>query len=350
MPEAITDDASETGDNAPEIARISDPQAAAILMLLFSEDAAADVVSQLEPDEVKQISDIMYSVADIGGQDINEVLDLFIDRARHRTTVGYKADSHIEGVLKRAFGEQKAVAMISRIAPVNAVDTLKPLKWMEPSDIAAMVETEHPQVAALVLSFVRSDIAADVLRLLPEENRDDIVYRLATLGDVSQEAVDMIEDLLTSFQAPSGSKPTATKSNDSSDIAAIMNNLDKKDSDRVLKALTKRNRDLAKAIEDEMFTFADLATLDVKSIGVVVRSVDNSLLVPALKGADDKMKKLILSSMSTRAAQTINDEMEETGPMAMDEVKAAQKAIAAAAKKLADKGDIMIDRGGGNYV
>lgn len=350
MPEAATEIPVESGE-VPEVKeRVSDAQAAAILMLLFSEDAAADVIAELEPDEVRQISNIMYSVADVGGEDINNVLDLFIERARNRTTVGYRSDSHIEGVLKRAFGEQRAETMISRMAPVNAVDTLKPLKWMDPSDIAAMIEEEHPQVAALTLSFVKSDIASEVLRMLPNEAQEDIVYRLATLGQVSQDAIDTIEDLLTNFQAPSGGKPTATKSNDSSDIAAIMNSLEKKDSQRVLKALTKRDRILGKAIEDEMFTFADLAILDVKSIGTVVRSVDNALLVPALKGADEQMRALILSSMSTRAAQTINDEMEETGPMSMDEVKTAQRAIASAAKKLADNGEIMIDRGGSSYV
>ncbi|MEO1045863.1 MAG: FliG C-terminal domain-containing protein [Pseudomonadota bacterium] len=350
MSEAASAIDNEAQEEAALEPGISDPQAAAILMLLFSEDAAADVIAELEPDEVRHISDIMYSVANVGGEDINNVLDLFIERARHRTTVGYKADSHIEGVLKRAFGEQQAETMISRIAPVTAVDTLKPLKWMEPGDIAAMVREEPPQVAALVLSFVRTDNAAEVLGLLPEEKRDEIVYRLATLGEVSQDAIDMIEDLLTSFQSPGSGKPTATKSNDSSDIAAIMNGLDKKDSQRLLKALAKRDRILASAIEDEMFTFADLAVLDIKSIGTVVRSVDNSLLVPALKGADDTLRERILGSMSTRAAQSLNDEMEESGPLAMDEVKAAQKAIAAAAKKLADKGDILIDRGGGNYV
>ncbi|MEM1132571.1 MAG: flagellar motor switch protein FliG [Pseudomonadota bacterium] len=347
MPEA----AAETDNpEAAEAPAISDAQAAAILMLLFSEDAAAEVISELEPDEVRQISNIMYSVADIGGDDINHVLDRFIERARSRTTIGYRADSHIEGVLKRAFGDQRAETMISRIAPVNAVDTLKPLKWMEAGDIASMIEEEHPQVAALVLSFVRSDIAAEVLRILPAEGQDEIVYRLATLGQVSQEAVDTIEDLLTSYQSPSGGKPAATKSNDSSDIAAIMNSLEKKDSQRVLKALTKRDRNLAKAIEDEMFTFGDLAILDIKSLGSVVRSVDNSFLIPALKGADEKLREMILSSMSTRAAQTIMDEMEETGPLSRDEVRAAQRSIATAAKKLADSGEIMINRGGADYV
>lgn len=346
--EAETEAGAEAG--APDKRRITDAQSAAILMLMFSEDAAAKVIAELEPEEVRQISNLMYSVADVGSEDISDVLDLFLARAHNRTTVGYRADHQIEGILKRAFGDQRAETMISRVAPVNAIDTLKPLKWMDAADIAAMIREEHPQVAALTLSFAKSDVAAEVIAMLPEESQEEIIYRLATLGQVSQEAIDTIVDLLTNFQAPTSAKPTATKSNDSSEIAAILNSLDKKDGQRVLKALTKRDKTLAKAIEDEMFTFADLAMLDVKNIGTVVRSVDNTLLVPALKGADEALRKLVLSSMSTRAAQTINDEMEESGPMAMEEVKAAQRAIASAAKRLIDGGEIIMDRGGSSYV
>lgn len=341
---------NDTESLDPVQSKISDAQSAAILMLLFSEEAAAKIIAELEPDEVRQISNLMYSVADVGSEDISDVLDLFISRAHNRTTVGYRADNHIEGILKRAFGDQRGGSMITRVAPVNAIDTLEPLKWMDAGDIAAMIKEEHPQVAALTLSFAKSIVAAEVIAMLPEESQEEIIYRLATLGEVSQDAIDTIDDLLTNFQAPTGAKPTATKSNDSSEIAAILNSLDKKDGQRVLKALTKRDKILAKSIEDEMFTFADLAMLDVKNIGSVVRSVDNTLLVPALKGADEDLRKMVLSSMSTRAAQTINDEMEEAGPMAMDEVKAAQRAIASAAKKLIDSGDIIMDRGGSNYV
>jgi flagellar motor switch protein FliG len=341
---------SNIGLDASDKPLITDAQSAAILMLMFSEEAAAKVIAELEPEEVRQISNLMYSVADVGSEDISNVLDLFLERAHNRTTIGYRADNHIEGILKRAFGDHQAETVISRVAPVNAIDTLKPLDWMDATDIAAMIREEHPQVAALTLSFAKSDIAAQVIAMLPEDNQEEIIYRLATLGQVSQEAIDTIVDLLTNFQAPSGAKPTATKSNDSSEIAAILNNLDKKDGQRVLKSLTKRDKTLAKSIEDEMFTFADLAMLDVKNIGSVVRSVDNMLLVPALKGADEALRKLVLSSMSTRAAQTINDEMEEAGPMAMEEVKAAQRAIASAAKKLIDAGEIIMDRGGSSYV
>ncbi len=328
---------------------LGDEQAAAILLLLFSEDEASGILSRLEPNEVEQLSSVMYSVADIGADEINTVLDRFVDRARHRTTIGYRSDIQIQAMLTAALGEQRAEVMISRTAPKKPAPSLEALKWMSAEEIAAMIEEEHPQIAALVLSFLSTDNAASVLGLLPADMQNDVVYRLATLGQVSNDAIETIEQLLTAFHAPKGSGTVPTKG-DPSEVAAIMNQIGKKNSARMIKALAKRDKKLAGKIEDQMFTFADLVTVEPKDLGTIMRSVDNSLLVPALKGADEKLRAKILGCMSSRAAQTLEDEMAERGPMPMSEVIEAQKAVVAQARRLADAGDVVIGGGGDDYV
>ncbi|MEZ5709274.1 MAG: flagellar motor switch protein FliG [Blastomonas sp.] len=328
---------------------MSDEQAAAILLLLFAEEQAAEILSRLEPDEVVKLSQSMYSVADVGAEDINNVLDIFIKRASNRTTVGYRADDQIEGMLKRALGDRRGETMISRIAPKKTVSNLDALKWMDPVEIAIMVENEHPQIAALVLSFLKPEIAANALQLLPGDMHDDVVYRLATLGPVSSEALETIEALLEN-QGATASSGSTTPSGGTSEAAAIMNNFNKKDSARIIKALARRNKDIARIIEDEMFVFADLLRLDPKDLGTLMRGIENDILVPALKAADEELKQKIFSCMSSRAAQSIQDEIEDRGPMPMSEVVEAQKAVVAAAKRLADAGDIVIGGGGDEYV
>ena len=347
---AIEDAAKSLEAAMPELPVLGDEQAAAILLLLFSEEEAAGILSRLEPDEVQQLSAVMYSVADIGAEEINAVLDRFVDRARRRTTIGYRSDVQIQSMLTAALGEQRAEVMISRTAPKKPAANLEALKWMAPDEIFAMVEEEHPQIAALVLSFLSTDNAAAVLRLLPAEAQEDVVYRLATLGQVSGDAIDTIEQLLSAYHAPQGSGTVATQGGNPSDVAAIMNQIGKKNSARMIKALAKRDKSLAGAIEDQMFTFADLITIDAKDLGTVMRSVDNELLVPALKGADEQLRAKILSCMSSRAAQTLEDEIAERGPMPMAEVIEAQKGVVAQARKLADSGEIVIGAQSDDYV
>jgi len=336
---------AETGA-APR--QMTSEQAAAILLLLFSEEQAADILARLEPEEVKKLSEIMYSVADVGAEDINQVLDLFIQRAKNRTTVGYRADEQIEGMLKRALGDRRADAMITRVAPRRAAGSLDALKWMDAVEIALMIEHEHPQIAALVLSFLKSETAANVLQLLPGDAQEDIVFRLATLGAVSTDAIETIEHLLANHSAQAGGSSTPTGG--TSDAAAIMNSFNKKDSQRIIRALTKRDKDIARMIEDEMFIFTDLLRLEPKDLGALVRSIEAEVLVPALKGADPELRDKIYACMSSRAAQSIQDEIQERGPMPMSEVIEAQKQVVAAAKRLADAGDIVIGGGGDEYV
>ena len=348
---ALSDLATQAPVPSTELREINDEQAAAILLLLFSEKEAADILSRLEPKEVEQLSSIMYSVSDIGPGEIDTVLDRFVNRAKHRTTLGYRSDVQIQSMLTAALGEQRAEVMISRTAPKRPQPSLEALEWMSPSDIVSMLEDEHPQMIALVLSFLSADNAAAVLGDFPADLQDDIVYRLATLRQVSSDAIDTIEQLLTAFHAPKGSGGSMIdKGGNAPEVAAIMNQIGKKNSAKMLKALSKRDKGLATEIEDQMFTFADLITMDVKDLGTVIRTVDSALLVPALKGADEKLRAKILSSMSTRAAQTVEDEIAEKGPMPLAEVLDAQKKVIAQVRQLANSGEVVMGGQGDDYV
>lgn len=341
LAEAIESENASAADGA---------QTAAILLMLISEEQASEILTRLEPEEVRQLGESMYSVADVGVKDINRVFDRFIDCAKSRTTVGYRANDQIQGMMKRALGETRAENMLTQIAPPKADgDSLVALKWMDAKEIAGMLEQEHPQVKALVISFLEPEVAADTLALLPEAEQEDIVYRVATMRPVSKEAIASLEQLLRNHSSNiSGGMPKPQGG--ISDAAAIMNNLNKQESQRILKSLTKHAKETAFSIEEEMFIFADLINIDVKNLGTLMRSIDAEVMIPALKGAEDALKEKIFSCMSARAVQSIEDEMEESGPIPSADVIAAQKAIIAEAKRLADDGTIMIGGADDDFI
>ena len=99
-------------------------------------------------------------------------------------------------------------------------------------------------------------------------------------------------------------------------------------------ALGKLDKALARTIEDEMFVFENLNDLDDKGLGTLLRTVDNDVLVVALKGADERLRNRMLGCMSSRAAQSIQDEIAERGPMRLAEVQDAQKEMLAIARRL----------------
>lgn len=330
--------------------KMSGSAAAAVLLMLFDEDEAAQILSRLEPEEVRQLGYAMYEVVDVEVQEVNHALDQFVDRAKGRTTIGYGAAKHIRGAMTKALGPERANTMLARITPPTQSPKLAMLKWMEPKEIAAVIETEHAQIMAITLAHLDSERAAAVLQLLPTEKQDEVVYRVATLGPVSAEALDDLEQLFQTSGGGTKSGGSTTQRGGTTEAAAIMNNIRKDHEQRIIKALTKRDKMVAQSIEDEMFVFDNLMDLSDKDLGTLMRTIDNDQLVVALKGANDGLKSKILGCMSSRAAQSISDEMEERGPMRLAEVVEAQKGIIAAARKLAEQGTIQLGGRGDDYV
>jgi len=328
---------------------MSGSAAAAVLLMLFDEDEAAQILARLEPDEVRQLGYAMYEVADVEVQEVNAALDQFVTKARGRTTIGYGATAHIRGAMHKALGPDRADNILAKITPPTRSTKLAMLKWMEPAEIAAIIELEHPQIMAIVLAHLDPAAAAAVLQLLPAEAQEDVIYRVATLGPVSIEALDDLEALIESRSA-GGRTSSTTKRGGTSEAAAIMNNVRKDHEQRIIKALNKRDKAVAQSIEDEMFIFENLLDLSDKNLGTLMRAVDAAILVVALKGASDALRNKILGSMSQRAAQSIQDEMEERGPMRLAEVLDAQKQVIAEARRMADEGTIMLGGRGDDYV
>lgn len=327
----------------------SGSETAAILLMLLGEDEAAQLLGRLDPEEVQHLGGAMFNVADVSEGQVNKVLDQFVDRAKRRTTLGFSSDRQIRGMMEKALGPDRAENMLQRIVPPTRSANLDALKWMDPRTIAALIEHEHPQIMALVLAHLEPPIAADVLQLLDEDLQPDLIQRVATMGPVTAEALEDLEALLMRPVAPAKAGG-ATKRGGAGEAAQIVNNTRKSAEQRIIKALQKLDKNLARSIEDEMFVFDNLMALDDKSMGTLLRSVETDLLVVALKGVDERMKTKMFGCMSSRAAQSIQDSIADKGPMRLAEVQEAQKAILSIARRLAADGTINLGGKGDDYV
>ncbi len=323
-------------------------EAAAVLLMVLDDAEAADLLSHLEPAEVQQLGSAVFGLQDVSEHHVEDVFDTFISRARKATTIGYGAANRIRAVMENALGAERAETMLSRITPATRSPALDALRWMAPKTIADLIEHEHPQVAALVLSHLDPPNAADVLQLLPQTLQVDVVHRIATLQPVTAEALDDLERLLV-CEVTRSSAPS-TKRGGAGEAAKIMNNLVPGADQRIIRAIAKNDKVVAQTIQDEMFVFDDLSGCDDKNLGLLMRSIDGSVLVVALKGAEEKLKARIFGCMSNRAASTIQDEMAERGPLRLAEVLEAQKEVLAVARRMADEGTLMLAGRGGDYV
>ncbi len=330
--------------------RLTGTQKSAILMMLIGEEEASEILKNLSPREVQHLGAAMYSVQGLGQDLVNQVLDEFLAIIKEQTSLGLGAGNYIRNVLTKALGDDKAQSVLTRITPTSQERPIEILDWMDARSIAELVVDEHPQIIALVMSYLDAGLASDVLLSLPDELQPDVVYRVATLETVQPEALRELEDVMQR-KFKSNATLRASQVGGVKAAAQIMN-FTKQDTEAlIMEVIGEEDRNLMQAIQESMFVFDNLLDSDDKSLQTLLRNVETEDLVLALKGADEPLRDKLFSCMSSRAAANLADEMEALGPVRLTEVQDAQKRIINIARTMSDEGTIVLaGRGGDDFV
>ena len=323
-------------------------QRAAVLMLLLGEEQASDIIRFLNPKEVQALGAAMVQVQDLSQEAINVVLDEFVATIKKQTSLALGTADYVEKVFKRALGDDKAASVLGRISPGAGSKGLEILSWMDARSIADMIQAEHPQVVAIILSVLEPVVAADVLSFLPVDSRAEVIQRVASLETVQPSAMVELEAIMKK-QFSSNSSAKSSSFGGVKAAASIMNLTKTALEAAVMGGLKDLDPDMMQKIQDNMFTFENLTGVDNKGIQTIMRNVEPDLMMKALNGASDAVKDKFLGNMSERARGMFKDDMEALGPMRLADVEEAQKMIMRAARKLADAGDLVLG-GGADYV
>ncbi len=334
-------------DNEKE--KLAGADKAAILLMSLGEEAATGVLKHLGPREVQRVGTAMANLTSISTPNVDAVINLFAAEIGDHTALGVNSDEYIRTVLVDSLGEGKAGGLIDRILLGRNSKGLEAMKWMDARGVAEVVRGEHPQIVAIVLSYLDADHAAEVLNMLPENVRADIMMRIATLDGIQPEALSELDAMLEQqFSTASASKSSGIGGVESA--ANIMNFLDSSSEEAVMEVIKESDEQLGESIEDLMFVFENLKEVDDRGIQTLLREISTEHLIPALKGADETMREKFLKNMSKRAAEMLRDDLEVSGPIRLSDVEAAQKEILSTARRLSDQGDIMLGGGGEEFV
>ncbi|MEL1264262.1 flagellar motor switch protein FliG [Pseudoxanthomonas putridarboris] len=316
-------------------------QKAAVLLLSLGEEDAAEVLKHMNAKEVQKLGIAMATISGVSREQVMQVMDIFGAALDKQTSLGMGADDYVRKVLVQALGEDKAGSLIDRILLGRNTTGLDTLKWMDPRAIADLVRNEHPQIIAIVLSHLDGDQAAEVLKMLPERARTDVLLRIATLDGIPPNALNELNEIMERQFA--GNQNLKSSSIGGVKVAAnILNFMDSGQDQAILGSITQVDADLGARIQDLMFVFDNLADLGDRELQALLREVPNDRLGLALRGADAKVREKITRNMSQRAAQILLEDMEARGPVRLSDVEGAQKEILAIVRRLADQGVISL--------
>ncbi|GMN01799.1 flagellar motor switch protein FliG [Erythrobacter sp. MTPC3] len=324
-------------------------ECAAVFLMLLEDQEAAGLLGQLQPDELQLVGTTMCALGEIAPGKVADAIAGFVAEAEIEGLPLDDRQQRVSALISQAVGPVKGESLMQRIAPDAMPRSIEIARWLSPAILFSLIEEEQPQVIAILLLMLEAETAAQILASLGEEVRPRVVERIARMGQISSDTVSMLDQLLAERIA--NRFGTAALTLGGAREAANLINLAAPDvGQQVLPAIEKRDADLARAIEAEMFTFEMLLELDAKDMARLLRDVDNQHLVTALKGLDEEGQEPFFAAMSSRAADGVRDEIELLPKLRRSDVTDAQKTIIDLARKLADDGEISIGASDGEFV
>jgi flagellar motor switch protein FliG len=333
--------AAETTVAPPsEVAKMTKIQKLAVLLVILGPESAAQLLKGMEEHELDAITAEMSKISLVSQDTQVEILREFSEVAVHAGTSMLGGPNYTREVLEKSVGLFKASDILGRVTPNRAsVSVMQQIVEMDARQIFNLIKGEQSQTIALIISYLNPEKASQVLTLIRPDQREQVIERLANLAPTPIEVVEKVVSVLT--QKMGGRHPGAIHQTGGLKVAAnVLNALDKNLSKTILLAMDEHNPELGQSIRQKMFTFEDLTTLDPTSLQKILREVDMRDLAVALKTASDQLKTSLLSCISKRAAETVNEEMSFMGPLRLKEIEAAQLKIIDVVRHLESEGEI----------
>ena len=328
-------------DKRADISQFSGIEKSAIILLCLGEDAKK-IWTQLDEDEIKDLSQAMSSLGHIASNVFEAIVIEFVQKLSTTGSIMGSYDQ-TQRLLQSFLPPDKVEAMMEEIRGPAGRNIWDKLANVNEEVLAAYLKNEYPQTVAVILSKVRAEHAAKVLAKLPEEFAAECITRMLAMEPVQREIVDKVEATLRSEFMSNLARTTRRDPHEL--MAEIFNGFDRQTESRFLSALETRAFDSAEKIRALMFVFEDLKKLDAGGVQTLLRTVDKTDLAIGLKGASEQIRTLFLSNMSERGGKLLRDEMQSMGPVRLRDVDAAQARIVALAKDLAAKGEIVLSDG-----
>jgi flagellar motor switch protein FliG len=318
---------------------------AAILLMSLGEEEASEVFKHLSPKEVQRLGETIAKLKVVSKDKLEGVLDKFSDMASQQHMLVADTDEYVKAVLKKALGDDKANLLIDRILQGSDITGIESLKWMDAGSVAELLRNEHPQIVAAILVHLDFDQSSAIIKAFSERQRNEVMVRIATLDGIQPSALKDLNEVMSKVLA-GGDKLKKASLGGVKTAAEIINLLGGSVETAVLDFIREADNDLAQRIMDNMFTFDDLNKLDDKGVQALLKEVQSESLVIALKGATPELRDKVFRNMSTRAAETLREDLESRGPVRVSEVEAEQKEMLKTVRRLVDEGQIVIASGG----
>ncbi|MCL1831800.1 MAG: flagellar motor switch protein FliG [Oscillospiraceae bacterium] len=326
---------------------MSSLQRAALVLSSIGAENASEVFKHFSDDEIERLTLEVAKLDYWPAEQVETVLNDFYELCLTQKVISEGGVEYAREVLEKAFGQQQANALFDKITKQLKTKAFAFVRKADYKNLLAIVQNEHPQTIALILSYSRSDQASAILPELPKEVRIDVVERMARMDSAAPDVVKSIEETLERKYANLATMDSMEVGGISY-VADVLNNVDRATEKFIFDELIQKDPKLAEEIRKKMFVFEDIALLDSIAIQTFLKEVDAKELAVAIKGSTAEVAEVIYANMSTRMRESTQTDVEYLSNVRMRDVEEAQQKIVATIRRLEDENVIEINRGGGD--
>ncbi len=324
-------------------------QKAAVLLIALGPEKSSNIFKHLKEDEIEQLTLEIANTRSISPALKDEVLDEFYEVCLAQQYIAEGGVGYAKELLEKALGAEKAMNVIGKLTASLQVRPFEFVRKTDASQLLNFIQDEHPQTIALILSYLPSGQAAQIVSALTPDKQADVARRIAVMDRTSPDVIKEVERVLEQkLSSLVNQDYTIVGGIDS--IVDILNTVDRGTEKHIMETLEIEEPELADEIRKKMFVFEDILSLDDRSIQRVLREVDNNELAVALKGSNEEVQNVIFNNLSKRLSTMIKEDMDFMGPVRLKDVEEAQQKIVNIIRKLEDSAEIVIARGGGDEL
>ncbi|MGK5089254.1 flagellar motor switch protein FliG [Bdellovibrionota bacterium FG-2] len=328
-------------DNFEELSGI---EKSALLLNILGNDVTSQIFKKMKDNDVKRLMGTMGMVTKVPIPVVKQVLEQFYGEISEEETLIF---GHAQGrdFVMQTLGEERAKTVLGQLSVIEGSRTLEALELVDSRTLANFLVNEHPQTVALILAHLEPNKKCEVLKRLPETIQTEVVLRIANLDFISPSLIAQVDEVLKQELATLGSIDTQQLGG-IQPIADMLNVMDKSSEQNIMARVEEKDPQLAEEIRKLMFVFEDIIFIDDRGMQTLLKEVDNSKLVIALKTAPEEIKEKIFRNISKRAGDLLREDLDSLGPVRLSDVETAQQEIVNTAKRLESEGKVIVSRGG----
>lgn len=308
-------------------------------LIIIGEDEAAKVLPHLAEEQIEKIIPEIASIKSVSPEESKKILEEFkglIKQSRQSGGVETARD-----ILQKVYGKEKAQEVLDRAMPFSEG---KPFEYLNDADserVYLLLKEESVGVQTIVLSHLVPKKAAQIINLMKEDEKKEVMIRLAKMEKISPDVIKRIDKSLHQKSLKQTSEK-AESIDGKNVLAQILKKMDPKSESEIINVLSEDNPDLGEDLRSRLFTIEDVVNADDRFIQEKLRDMSIDEICYLIAGKSVEFREKILSNVSKGRKAEILEQESILSPMRKSECERITSIFFSILRRSFDEGHLII--------